>query len=56
MCHTMLGVREASSFVPDIGTTDTSEKRICFANRQYRQQLVVRSTDEIGAHLQSLGG
>ena len=27
MCHTMQGVREASSFVPEIGTADTSDKR-----------------------------
>ena len=24
MCHTMQGMREASSFVPEIGTADTS--------------------------------
>ena len=27
MCHTMQGVREASSFVPEIGTADTSDER-----------------------------
>ena len=27
VCHTMQGVREASSFVPEIGTADTSDKR-----------------------------
>jgi hypothetical protein len=27
VCHTMLGMREASSFVPEIGTADTSDKR-----------------------------
>ena len=27
VCHTMMGVREASSFVPEIGTADTSGKR-----------------------------
>ena len=26
VCHTMMGVREASSFVPEIGTADTSGK------------------------------
>ena len=25
--HAMLGVREASSFVPEIGTADTNDKR-----------------------------
>ena len=31
VCHTMPGVREASSFVPEIGTADTSDKRGIFA-------------------------
>ena len=35
MCHTMLGVREASSFVPEIGTADTSGKRA--TNEVYSQ-------------------
>ena len=33
MCHTMQGVREASSFVPDIETADTSDKRA--TNEEY---------------------
>ena len=33
MCHTMPGVREASSFVPEIGTADTSDKRA--TNEEY---------------------
>ena len=37
MCHTMLGVREASSFVPEIGTADTSDKRA--TNEEYSQNF-----------------
>ena len=35
VCHTMQGVREASSSVPKIGTADTSGKRA--TNEEYSQ-------------------
>ena len=37
MRHTMQGVREASSFVPEIGTADTSDKRA--TNEEYSQNF-----------------
>ena len=37
LCHTMLGVREASSFVPEIGTADTSGKRA--TNEEFALQI-----------------
>ena len=53
--HAMMVVREASSFVPEIGTTDTSDKTICFANRQYRQHIVVRSADVVCTARDAIG-
>ncbi len=37
VCYTMRGVREASSFVPEIGTADTSVKRA--TNEEYSQNF-----------------
>ena len=37
VCHTMLEVREASSFVPEIETADTSGKRA--TNEEFALQI-----------------
>ena len=37
VCHTMQGVREASSFVPEIGTADISVKGA--TNEEYSQNF-----------------
>ena len=55
----MQEVREASSFVPEIGTLrherQTTFDRICFANRQYRQHIVVRSADAVCTARDAIG-